>query len=103
MISNISEKIGPARKPHRCEECGRTIPKGEVYLRQVNADGSDIWTYKAHNDCAEMARHFRQQNRLWHDEWLPLYEYFDDARQVTAWRGLFPHAACRVAFTQNLS
>lgn len=102
MISNISEKIAPARKPHRCAECGRTIPKGEAYLHQVNSDGSQIWTYKAHVDCAEMSDQFRRENRLWGDDWLPLHEYFDDPRQVTAWRGLFPHAACRIALTQNL-
>lgn len=102
-VWTLREKVGPARKPHRCEECGRTIPKGEVYLRQANTDGSQVWTYKAHVDCAEMSLQFRRDNRLWYDEWYPLYELFDDVRQVNAWRGLFPHAACRIAFTANLS
>tara|TARA_R110002020_G_scaffold475236_2_gene709189 strand:+ start:474 stop:629 length:156 start_codon:yes stop_codon:yes gene_type:complete len=50
-----------------------------------------------------MSQQFRSENKLWSDEWYPLHEYFDNSGQINAWRGLFPHAACRIAFTQNLN
>ena len=103
MVTTLSETTRPARKPHSCDECGRTISKGQVYLRQANTDSSQIWTYKAHTDCAEMSQQFRSENKLWSDEWYPLHEYFVNSGQINAWRGLFPHAACRIAFTQNLN
>ena len=102
MISNISEKIAPARKPHRCEECGRTIPKGESYLRQVNADGSQVWTFKAHTDCAALGAAYRTTHRLWDEyDWLPMYELADGDHLLGQWRGYYPHAVCRLELNQS--
>ncbi|WP_288927331.1 hypothetical protein [uncultured Maritimibacter sp.] len=96
-VTNLSEKTAPARKDHVCVECGRTIPKGECYLRQANTDGSQVWTYKAHVDCAEFSVAYRTSNKLWDDyDWMPLWELIDFEDDLSVWRGRYPHAVCRL-------
>lgn len=40
-----------ARKPHRCQTCGRTIRPGETYRRGAGMDGSSAWTFKECVHC----------------------------------------------------
>jgi hypothetical protein len=47
----ISDSNRKAKKEHRCSYCNGIIVKGEIYNRQVNVDGGDMWTWKAHLDC----------------------------------------------------
>jgi hypothetical protein len=100
-IRNITEATKPARKPHRCEECGRTIPKGMAYLRQTNTDGGDIWTYKAHLDCRDLGDVVRSECHMWCDDWMPLREIAQDTGYIEQHRGRFPHAVCRIEFTNR--
>lgn len=40
-----------ARKPHRCEDCGRTIRPGEKYRKGSGMDGSTAWTWRECEHC----------------------------------------------------
>ncbi|WP_370303568.1 hypothetical protein [Pseudooceanicola sp.] len=104
MISTLSERTAPARKPHRCEECGRTIEKGQRYLRQSNTDGAQVWTYKAHEDCAALSQAYRTHHRLWGDggDWYPMLDLAEDDHLIGDWRGRFPHAVCRLELRAEL-
>lgn len=51
MTTTLGEKTVTARKPHECQLCHRTIDKGEKYFTQRNADGGEIWTWRAHLAC----------------------------------------------------
>ena len=51
-----------ARKPHRCEDCGRTIHPGEQYVRTFAVDGN-VWTYIECAHCVAI---------------VPLIEWEDD-------------------------
>lgn len=43
-----------ARRSHRCCECGRLIPSGEVYVRSWGKWDGNIGTYRQHVDCHEL-------------------------------------------------
>ncbi len=45
-----------ARKPHRCEECGRTIQPGEIYERYAGTWEGSFFTNIACHQCAELRR-----------------------------------------------
>lgn len=102
MIRTITEGQPVARKPHHCEECGRTIPKGASYIYQTNTDGGNVWAYKAHIDCSNLSIKYRSLNRLWNDDWMPLYEHVNFEPEILdRWRGLYPHAICRFELTEQ--
>jgi len=44
-----------ARKEHVCDFCYDKINKGEVYNSQTNTYDGDIYTWKTHNKCSEIA------------------------------------------------
>lgn len=52
VITNVLRK---ANKPHKCELCGLVINKGEIYSYQFNKDGGDVWSFKAHCACVDLA------------------------------------------------
>ncbi len=99
MIQLIAEKKPVARKPHCCEECGRQISKGMRYLKQSCKDGGDVWIYKAHIDCAEWSQAYRNKHKEWraYGDFIPMYDLVEP-HEYNEWRGLFPHAVCRMAF-----
>ena len=39
-----------ARKEHRCDNCGQTILKGEIYARWMSVEDS-MMTNKMHEEC----------------------------------------------------
>jgi len=53
-METIFDTKRKARKEHICNYCGLTIQKGEVYDRQVNKDGGDIYTFISHQSCTEL-------------------------------------------------
>ncbi len=70
MIETLSEKSDVvARKPHGCGLCGLSIPQGSTHYTQRNADGSAIWTWRAHTDC------YSKINAYW--AWCGIDEYDD--------------------------
>ena len=50
----ICETRPKARKEHRCDFCALPIKKGNTYKRQV-AKIDDVYTWKAHLHCDELA------------------------------------------------
>jgi len=48
-----------ARKTHICNFCDGTIIKGEIYGSQTNVYDGDIYTWKVHIMCAEIAHMLR--------------------------------------------
>ena len=101
-MQNVSEHHPKARKDHWCDECGRPIRRGTIYTKQVNKDGGDIWTFRAHTDCMELGTAYRNKHNCWrgHGDFLPMYELIEP-HEMNEWRGLFPHAVCRLEFTHQ--
>lgn len=63
-----------ARKDHTCALCGRTIARGEVYLRGVNIDGG-VQEWK---ECAHCEVLFTYLLHLWGEDeycWDLVYEW----------------------------
>ena len=50
--------IGRSRKPHRCCECGETIPVGGSYLRAAGKGEGEVFTTSTCLPCAEIRRAF---------------------------------------------
>lgn len=54
-MENISKSKPIARKEHICNYCGQIIHKGEVYCRQLNKMDGDLYTWKNHLKCQDIA------------------------------------------------
>jgi len=56
-MSNLIEQkiIKKSHKEHRCDYCGLPIVKGSGYVRQFLKDDKDIYSWKSHLLCAELA------------------------------------------------
>ena len=51
------ESTPVARKTHRCDECGRTIPAGARYVN-IGSLYEGRWTrYRAHPECVALTKH----------------------------------------------
>lgn len=67
-----------ARVTHRCDECGRPIPKGEKYERCKGLWDGHWDTYAAHIDCAKFRHEYNNYLMgpdgpgLYGDECVPL-------------------------------
>ena len=51
MTTQLGEKNVKARKAHCCQICALNISAGVVHYTQRNADGSSVWTWRAHLEC----------------------------------------------------
>lgn len=75
MIESLGEKpTVVARKTHLCQLCGLDIPKGATHYTQRCADGSSVWTWRAHTRCRSL------ENEYW--AWCGIelrhVEYYDE-------------------------
>lgn len=52
LISNSTQK---ARKVHKCQLCNGDIPIGEVYRRQFLKYDGQVYDFKEHDRCGEIA------------------------------------------------
>lgn len=68
----ICERTPKARKRHRCDNCGRTIDRGERYHMQVYKDGK-IYSFRSHTACWRASNIIYAEAELYrYDEELPL-------------------------------
>ncbi len=51
MAKNLGSTVQKAKKPHRCDNCGRRIEVGQPYLRARIVDGGEAWVWKSHSHC----------------------------------------------------
>lgn len=63
IISTSKQK---ARKKHICNFCELPIEIGTIYERQVCKD-SDIYTWKSHIYCSEIAHKLKMFDGVWND------------------------------------
>lgn len=67
------EEIRRARKPHRCDGCGRTIAPGETYIAQAGKFDSTFYTAAGCTRCAyDVARivaHELDDGCYWSEAW----------------------------------
>jgi len=55
-MEQISKTLNrKARKNHMCDYCGLKIEKGSNYEISNFADCGDIWTWKSHEKCTQIA------------------------------------------------
>ena len=64
----LSERRQIARKPHGCNVCLGIISPGDSYVVQNNADGGEMWQWKAHGLC----------DKAFHLAWDPAWHDWDD-------------------------
>ena len=58
-METLNNTTPKARKEHQCNFCEHKINKGEVYNSQTNVYEGDIYTWKSHTRCAEIASELR--------------------------------------------
>lgn len=51
----VTDVLRKAKKAHKCGLCGLTIDKGETYSYQFCKDGGDVWSFKSHCSCVDLA------------------------------------------------
>ena len=74
MISSLPDKEVKTRKEHECFECRSTIPVGTLCIAWACSDGGDFWSGWTHKDCLRVSELYRNEMRLWGEEWFGLAE-----------------------------
>jgi hypothetical protein len=104
MVDFYAARNHTAAKPHRCECCNRTIPKGAVYTKAAGVWEGSFWSSSAHADCH--LSYWAIREAMGADEMSSGYieELMGggrhDARNILDLvRGKFPHVVCRIEFT----
>lgn len=79
-----------ARKAHRCEDCNRTIPIGEVYIRTECLWDGVFQTAKRCTECAALGRDMFSRGFISEGPdgqdchpYLPEVDYWDDVRDLS--------------------
>lgn len=89
----LSDATVSARKAHRCDQCGLFIEPGQHYRRVAIKDGSDLYTFKEHEDCGALATSIWEASGSFLDEYPDLRQ--QEPETINAWRGYYPHAVNR--------
>lgn len=66
----IKDTHPTAKKVHYCDWCGAKIEVGETYHSQTCVDGGDIWVFKTHLKCDDIANLLEMYDDLNSDEGL---------------------------------
>lgn len=53
MTDFANHRYPKARKDHRCEWCGETIPKGETHFQFTGVWKGDWQNWRMHKECEE--------------------------------------------------
>ena len=104
MVEEIASGERRARKPHRCFDCYRTIPKGAMHhYFTVKYDG--VYTLHSHSDCHAAALEYTSDWYAFdYDDGIPpLANMISDSGEFQAecdrMRGYFPHVVARLELT----
>lgn len=68
-MENISRGTRKAIKIHTCDYCNGEIKIGETYNYQFNKANGEIYTWKSHMKCEDVASYYRMHDECW-DEGL---------------------------------
>lgn len=74
-MQTLRESKPKARKEHKCDFCCEKIKKGEVYNSQTNVYDGDIYVWKTHKKCSEIAAELRMYDNC--DEGVGQSEFWD--------------------------
>jgi hypothetical protein len=66
--------VAALRKPHRCQNCGGRLNKGEPAIRTTGVWEGDFFDQYNHPECDAAARSFARLTDSWGDEWIFLYD-----------------------------
>lgn len=64
------------RKPHRCEQCGKAIPIGEVHAKVAGSWGGDFYDHRIHAECETAAIAYATLHGFWGEE-FPWFQHND--------------------------
>ena len=79
MTWTLSERTEPvARKPHRCDDCGKPIEAGQKYSRLRGKWEGEFTTHLSHMDCRDACYRLCQLHGLWQDEGVILADVEED-------------------------
>ena len=80
MQALIEQKNVKARKPYKCDYCGRIIVKGEVHDWQKNIYDGSFYEWRCHLSCARVA------SAIWEyvdpDEGMSDQDFMDGCQEV---------------------
>lgn len=57
----LSEKTHTAKKQHCCGLCGLHIEVGVTYTSQFVKQEGDVYSFKMHKDCEDIAKHYASE------------------------------------------
>lgn len=66
-MKNISYSKRKANKQHTCDWCGLPIIKGEIYNVSVNESEGELYTWKNHISCEQIATKLKMFEGVWND------------------------------------
>lgn len=68
MTTVLDERRPVANKRHHCNGCLGVISPGEHYVIQKIVDGSEFWTWKAHELCDAIHLQLTRSHHYFDDE-----------------------------------
>jgi len=97
-------RVARARKPHRCDYCGMTIPKGAAAVKEAGVWDGDFYSAIGHEDCVafwnEAYTTYADRDGMMAWDLLEAIggEESDDffLAEIAPWRGRFPHVVTRL-------
>lgn len=78
FITELSQGMRKARKPHRCCECHAAINPGDSYEDVAGVDGNAFVTYKTCGPCVEIRTHFCDGSWLYGGLWEDMENCFPE-------------------------
>ena len=106
MTFQSTAEIKATRKPHRCDYCGLTIPKGATAVKQAGKWYGDFYSAYGHTDCVQMWDYAYQiyadhYEGMAHDLLEAIGEGESTAfvlSELNRWRGEYPHVVTRLEY-----
>ena len=71
MTTLAEPKETKARQNHQCSLCGYRIPKGDTYIKSTHVYDGEIYDWKTHTHCSDVAKD------------LKMYDHYDYGEGLT--------------------